>query len=66
MFSDTVFSKAVLLGGFAFLILGVYLLVLVVSVWRERGFERARWFIAADIVAFSISILFWLFWFFAE
>lgn len=66
MFSDTVFSKAVLLGGFAFLILGFYLLVMVVSVWRDYGFERARWFIVADIFAFSISILFWLFWFFAE
>lgn len=64
MFSDTVFSKTVLFGGFAFLILGMYLLVVVVSMWKDCGFESARWMIVADVFAFSISILFWLFWFF--
>lgn len=64
MFSDTVFSKAVLFGGFTFFILGMYLLVVVVSKLKDCGFESARWMIVADVFAFSISFLFWLFWFF--
>jgi uncharacterized membrane-anchored protein len=64
MSNNVVFEGMALVAAFFFLFLGMYLLVYFVSVWKERGMDAARWMIVSDVLAFALSILFWLFWFF--
>lgn len=64
MGGNTPFGNEMLFAALFFAILGIYILTVAVSFWKEGGMEAARWVVVSDVFAFALSMLFWLFWFF--